>query len=55
MSDRTEYVKGLRDLADFLEENEDAPLPGGMLGTAFSRADDELSHAKKIVKLPGTW
>lgn len=45
--DRKEMIQGLRDLADFIEQNEAAPVYGGLCLDVFVETPEELATITK--------
>lgn len=57
MSDRTEYVAGLRILADLLERHDDLPLPthGDVSWLLFGTKGERDTAAQIVRRMPGIW
>ena len=55
MYDREAYVKGLRDLADFLEDNEGCALPNDTFNIYNFGEEENVELAKRYAKLFGTF
>jgi len=56
-ADRAEYVTGLRQLADLLEQHDDLPLPthGELSWLLFGDSDEKRIAAQVVRLVPGDW
>lgn len=59
MSERTEFITGLRELADYLENNPEAPIPSnayiGVSVTDYGNPAGTRYRLEIVARCPGPW
>lgn len=54
-NERDEVCRGLREVADFLEDNPEAPLPSGQLGIWLSGGSNSKTALAAVARTEGKW